>query len=102
LEVVVGAPASSAQVKRVGARLARLPDVSAVAPPQPAGPHAALIAVAPIHAPLTSQTERLVRSVRAINTPTYLGVAGETASFVDLEHSLATHIPVVLAIVIGS
>jgi putative drug exporter of the RND superfamily len=102
LEVVVGAPASSAQVKQVAASIERLPDVSAVAPAQPAGARNALIAVAPVHRPLTSQTERLVRNVRAINPPVYLGVAGETASFVDLEHSLGTHLPVVLAIVIGS
>jgi uncharacterized membrane protein YdfJ with MMPL/SSD domain len=102
LEVVVGAPASSSQVKQVAARIGSLPDVSAVAPAQPAGPYNALIAVAPVHGPLTSQTEHLVRNVRAIETPVYVGVAGETASFVDLKHSLAVHLPVVLAIVIGA
>jgi RND superfamily putative drug exporter len=100
LEVVVGAPASSAQVKQLAARIGNLPDVSAVAPAQPAGPHDALITVAPVHGPLASETEQLVRNVRAINAPVYVGVAGETASFVDLEHSLAAHLPVVLAIVI--
>jgi uncharacterized membrane protein YdfJ with MMPL/SSD domain len=102
LEVVVGAPASSAQVKQLAARIGSLPDVSGVAPAQPAGPHNALIAVAPIQGPLTSQTEQLVRNVRAIKAPAYVGVAGETASFVDLEHSLGIHLPVVLAIVIGA
>jgi RND superfamily putative drug exporter len=102
LEVVVGAPASSSQVKQLAARIRTLPDVSAIAPAQPAGPHNAMIAVAPVHGPLTSQTEQLVRNVRAIDTPVYVGVAGETASFVDLEHSLAVHLPTVLAIVIGA
>jgi uncharacterized membrane protein YdfJ with MMPL/SSD domain len=101
LEVVVGAPAGSPQVKQLAARIGNLPDVSAVQA-QPAGPHNALIAVAPVHDPLSSQTERLVHNVRAIKAPVYLGVAGETASFVDLEHSLAVHLPVVLAIVIGA
>jgi RND superfamily putative drug exporter len=102
LEVVVGAPARSGQVKQLAARIRSLPDVSAVAPAQRAGPGNALIAVAPVHGPLTSQTEQLVRNVRAINAPVYVGVAGETASLVDLKHSLAVHLPVVLAIVIGA
>jgi RND superfamily putative drug exporter len=98
LEVVVGAPAGSAQVEQLVARIGRLPDVAAVAPPQPAGRHDALIAVAPTHGPLTSETQQLVRDVRAIKVPVSVGVAGETASFVDLEHSLGAHLPVVLAI----
>jgi RND superfamily putative drug exporter len=102
LEVVVGAPASSSPVKRLAARIGSLPDVAAVAPAQPAGARNALIAVAPVHGALTSQTEQLVRNVRAINAPVSVGVAGETASFVDLEDSLAAHLPVVLAIVIGA
>jgi putative drug exporter of the RND superfamily len=102
LEVVVGAPVGSAQVKQLAARLSDLPDVSAVAPPQPAGAQDALLAVAPRPGPMTDATQRLVKDVRAIHEPFYVGVAGETASFVDLEHSLAAHLPEVLAIVIGS
>jgi RND superfamily putative drug exporter len=101
LEVVIGAPANSAQVSQLAARIGSLPDVTAVAT-QSAGPRSALIAVAPLHDPLSSQTEQLVRNVRAIKVPAYVGVAGETASFVDLEHSLRVHLPVVLAIVIGT
>jgi uncharacterized membrane protein YdfJ with MMPL/SSD domain len=100
LEVVVGAPASSAEVKQVATQIKRLPGVSAVAAPLAAGPRNALIAVAPIHRSLTSQTQRLVHEVRAIKAPVYVGVTGETASFVDLEHSLGVHLPIVLAIVI--
>jgi RND superfamily putative drug exporter len=102
LQVVVGAPAGSAPVKRLAAQIGRLPDVSAVAPAQPAGPADALIEVAPVHGPQTSQTEQLVRDVRAINAPVSVGIAGESASFVDLEHSLAVHLPVVLAIVVAA
>jgi RND superfamily putative drug exporter len=102
LEVVVGAPAGSAQVRTLAARVASLPGVSAVAPPEAAGPTTTLLAVAPVHGPLTGATEQLVRRVRAIHTPFYVGVAGETAMFVDLEHSLSAHLPEVLAIVIGS
>ena len=101
LEVVVGAPANSSTVNQIAARIKRLPDVAATAI-QPAGPGDALIAITPARDPLSSQTQQLVRNVRAIKAPVYLGVAGETASFIDLEHSLAVHLPVVLAIVVGA
>jgi RND superfamily putative drug exporter len=102
LEVVVGAPASSPQVRALAERIAGLPDVSAVAPAQPAGLKTSLLEVAPVHGPLTGSTEQLVREVRAIHTPYYLGVAGETASYIDLEHSLGAHLPAVLAVVLAA
>ena len=83
-------------------RIARLPDVSAVAPAQPAGRGTSLLQVAPVHGPLTGSTEQLVREVRAIHTPYYLGVAGETASYLDLEHSLGAYLPAVLAVVVAA
>lgn len=102
LEIVVGAPASSPEVRALTERIARLPDVSAVAPAQPAGRETSLLQVAPVHGLLTSSTEQLVREVRAIRTPYYLGVAGQTASYLDLEHSLGAHLPAVLAVVVAA
>jgi uncharacterized membrane protein YdfJ with MMPL/SSD domain len=102
LEIVVGAPAGSPQVRALAARIASLPDVSAVAPAQAAGGDTSLLAVAPVHGPLTTTTQQLVKNVRAIDEPFYVGVAGQTASFVDLERSLAVHLPAVLAVVIGA
>jgi RND superfamily putative drug exporter len=102
LEVVVGAPASSPAVRALAHRIAVLPDVSSVAPAQPAGRETSLLQVAPVHRPLTGRTEQLVRDVRAIHTPYYLGVAGQTAAYLDLEHSLGAHVPAALAIVVGA
>jgi uncharacterized membrane protein YdfJ with MMPL/SSD domain len=102
VEVLVGAPARSSHVKALAARINTLPNISATGSAQPVGPRAALIEVAPAYGPLTSQTEQLVRHVRAITAPVYVSVAGETASFLDLEQSLSAHLPVVLAIVIGA
>ncbi len=93
VEVVVGAPASSPQVKALSARISRLPDVSAIAPPQPAGVNTSLLNVAPIQRPLSHATQQLVRDVRALRAPVYVGVAGQTAAFLDLEHSLAPICP---------
>jgi RND superfamily putative drug exporter len=102
VEVVVGAPAGSPHVHALVARIRTLPDVSAVAPAQPAGAGTSLLAVAPVKGPLTTTTRQLVKNVRAIDEPFYVGVAGQTASFVDLEHSLGSHLPAVLAVVVGA
>jgi uncharacterized membrane protein YdfJ with MMPL/SSD domain len=102
LEVVVGAPAGSPQVRALAARIRTLPDVSAVAPAQPAGAGTSLLAVAPVHGPLTTTTRQLVKRVRAIDEPLSVGVAGQTASFVDLEHSLGSHLPAVLGVVVAA
>jgi uncharacterized membrane protein YdfJ with MMPL/SSD domain len=102
LEVVVGAPYSSPQVKALSAQINRLPDVSAVAPAQPGGPNNSLLAVAPVQRPLSETTKQLVRDIRAIHAPVYVGVAGQTASYLDLVHSLGSHLPAVLAVIIAA
>ncbi len=102
LEIVVGAPVGSPQVLGLARRLSRLPDVAAVAPPQPAGAQMSLIALVPLSAPLSDTAQQLVHTVRRLQMPVYLGVAGQTASFVDLEHSLVAHLPAVLAVVVAA
>ena len=102
LDLVIGAPATSPAVKALEARIEQLPDVSAVAPARPAGPSMSLVSVAPVRAPLSDATQTLVRQIRALHVPFYLGVAGETAAYLDLEHSLAVHLPAVLAVVVAT
>jgi uncharacterized membrane protein YdfJ with MMPL/SSD domain len=102
LEVVVGAPAGSPQPSVLAKRIRALSDVSAVSPAQAAGPHLSLLNVAPSTPTYSAPTQHLVHAVRALRAPVYVGVSGETAAFVDLEQSLAAHLPLVLAIVIAS
>jgi RND superfamily putative drug exporter len=102
LEVVVGAPAGSPQVRALAARIRTLANVSAVAPAQYAGPRLSLIDVAPSTPTYSTESRRLVRAVRQLRTSVYVGVAGDTAGFVDLEQSLGAHLPLVLALVIAS
>jgi RND superfamily putative drug exporter len=102
VEVVVGAPAGSPRVKALATRISRLPGVSAVAPAQPAGANNTLLAVAPVQRPLSGPTKQLVRDIRAIRAPVYLGVAGQTAAYLDLEHSLASHLPAVLGVIVAA
>ncbi len=102
LDLVVGAPAESQAVTALVTHLDTLPGVSAVEPPIPAGPNMSLVTVAPVRAPLSTTTQSLVRQVRAMKTPFYLGVAGETAAYLDLEHSLGAHLPAVLAVIVAT
>ncbi len=102
LEVVVGAPAASPRVRALAARLDTLPDVATVAPAIPAGPKLSMVAVAPVAPPFGTRTQQLVHAVRALRDPFYVGVTGQSAGFVDLEHSLARHLPPLLAVVVLS
>jgi RND superfamily putative drug exporter len=102
LEVVVGASAGSPQLSALTARIRALPNVSSVAPAQPAGRHLSLLDIAPSTPTYSAASRHLVHDVRALRTPFSLGVAGDTAGYVDLEHSLGTHLPLVLALVIAS
>jgi uncharacterized membrane protein YdfJ with MMPL/SSD domain len=102
VEVVVGAPAGSYRAAALAARIRSLPDVSAVSPPQRAGRRLSLIDVAPSTPTYAAASRRLVHDVRSLPTPVYVGVAGDTAGYVDLEHSLGTHLPLVLALVVAS
>jgi RND superfamily putative drug exporter len=102
VEVVIGAPAGSRQVSAFAERVRALPRVAAVAPAQPAGHDLSLIDVASSAPTYSAATKRLVRELRALRAPVNVGVAGETAAFIDLEHSLARHLPLVLAIVIAA
>jgi RND superfamily putative drug exporter len=102
LRVVVEAPSGSPQVAALTARIRALPDVAAVAPARQAGGDLSLIDVAASTPTYSAATRRLVHAVRALRAPVSFGVAGDTASFVDLEHSLGAHLPLVLALVIAS
>jgi RND superfamily putative drug exporter len=83
-------------------RIRELPGVSAVAPAQPGGRDLALLDVAPSAPTYSAAAQRTVNEVRALRSPFYSGVAGQTAGFIDLEHSLETHLPLVLAVVIAA
>src|SRR5262249_38541632 len=71
-------------------------------PEKAAGPNLPLVDVAPVQAPLSTATKQLVHDVRAIDAPYYVGVAGETAAYIDLEHSLGAHLPAVLGVIVAS
>ena len=55
----------------------------------------------PSEAPVAEAVPPLEELV-AGDEPVYVGVAGQTASYVDLEHSLGAHLPAVLAVVVAA
>jgi RND superfamily putative drug exporter len=89
-------------VHALTAQVRRLPGVAAVAPPLAAGRDLSLVSVAPSHDPLSSASQRLVHDIRGLRQPVYVGVAGQTAAYVDLEQSLGAHLPAVLAVVVAA
>jgi RND superfamily putative drug exporter len=102
VNVVVGRPARSPEVRALSAQIAKLGDVVAVVPAQPAGASLSLLSVAPRHPTYSQANKHLVNELRALREPYYLGVAGQTAADMDLEHSLGVHLPAVAAIVIAA
>ncbi len=102
LQVVVGAPASGPQIRVLRAELGRLPSVSAVSAAQPGSATTSLISVAPTQPPLSAASQQLLHDIRALHRTFYLGVAGQTAAYVDLEHSLRAHLPAVLGVIVAA
>jgi RND superfamily putative drug exporter len=102
VDVVIGLPARSPQVAALRGRIARMFDVAEVSRAAPAGASNSIVYVIARQGPTTEATKQLVRAVRRLHPAYYLGVAGTTAGLLDLESSLQSHLPVVLAIVVGA
>ena len=102
LQVVVGAPATAPQVHTLRDELRHLPNASAVSPAQAASATTSLISIAPAQPPLSNASQQLLHEIRTIQPRFYLGVAGQTAGYVDLEHSLKTHLPAVLGVIVAA
>jgi len=102
VEIVAGASAHSPQLRDYAARVARLPGVAAVAPPAPAAANLLVLNVASQGSFLSESARRLLQRVRALPAPFQVGVAGQAAYYNDLKHSLASHLPAVIALVVAA
>src|SRR3954447_4281904 len=96
--IISAAAPPGAALDRYAASLKRLPGVASVSPPQPVSQSLARINVASRYGGLDDRSQDLVRSVRALPAPFETGVTGDTAHFVDLKKSLASHVPIAVAI----
>ena len=88
-------PRLSAYVRRVR----RVEGVAEVSAPRPVAPGLTRVDVVSRSGPLTPTSERLVEDVRALNPPFAVSAGGSSAHFIDLRESIASHLPVALAII---
>jgi RND superfamily putative drug exporter len=97
--VTIAAAAPDARAAAaLAARVRAVPGVRAVEGPRRVGPRLWRIdAISAAHA-LDPASQRLVRRIRSLRAPYYVGVAGQTAGFVDQKASLGRHLPLALAI----
>ena len=95
--VQVYAEGSASSVESLANEAGRLDGVAEVLPPQRLEGDAWAIEVVSESAPLTEQSQNLVADLRAVQSGAL--VTGFTANFVDLQESLAEHLPLVLLIV---
>lgn len=94
-------PASTSQITQLASRLQAVPGAQGVVPPQALGPDTWIIRVVPSQPQLSQATQDLVKSVRNIASaePFSALVGGPTATFIDLQSSLGSHLPIMIAIV---
>lgn len=99
ITVVVRAPRTASLV---GLRqsVAAVPGVDVVAPPRYLGSDVWTIEAFTRAPALSDSARRIVESVRALPSAWPTVVGGQTAEFVDLQSSLAKHLPLAVAIVI--
>ncbi|HYY22672.1 MAG TPA: MMPL family transporter [Thermoleophilaceae bacterium] len=92
--------ANRAQLATLSAEVKRAPGVAAVNPPQRLADGVAEIDVISKYDPLSDRSKDVVSAIRNLPTgSTDLQVSGFTAHFMDLQSSLASHIPAAVAIV---
>jgi len=98
--VVVEAPASdAAQVQTFANSLSSVANVTQVAQPQLVGADTWRIQVQAAGGNFDTAAQTAVRDIRAKSTPFTVLVSGPAATFVDLQASLASRLPVAVALV---
>jgi RND superfamily putative drug exporter len=103
IRVVVDAPTADTSAARsvsaIGNTISRFRNITTVLPAQPRGDHTWEIDVIPSSDPLTTNSQQLVKQIRSLSAPFPVTVTGEQANFVDLQASLASHLPGAIAVV---
>jgi uncharacterized membrane protein YdfJ with MMPL/SSD domain len=87
---------SSSDAASVAATAARVDGVAEVRPPIALGDGVSAVEVVSSAAPLTDQSEDMVRALRDLDG---VQVTGFTAAFVDLQSSLVEHLPLVMGVI---
>jgi uncharacterized membrane protein YdfJ with MMPL/SSD domain len=95
--IILAVGGGAAQATQVRADAARLPGVAAVRPPLAVGDGTYAVDVISAAGPLAGESQDLVRELRALDQD--MLVTGTTAHYLDLQQSLADHLPLALGIV---
>jgi uncharacterized membrane protein YdfJ with MMPL/SSD domain len=95
--VTLAVTGSPAEARRIAAAASELPTAAAVRPPVELDHGTYAVNVISSAAPLTDESQELVRDLRAIEGDAL--VTGTTAHYLDLQASLGDHLPLMLAIV---
>jgi RND superfamily putative drug exporter len=82
--------------------VAALPQAKAVSPPVALDANTSLVTAVSKSDPYSDASKQLLSQLRGLPARAQVRVAGQTASFVDLQNSLASHLPIALAIVLGA
>jgi uncharacterized membrane protein YdfJ with MMPL/SSD domain len=103
LTIVVEAPPSAAaDVQSFAGSLNSVSGVTQVTTPQPVGTDTWKFGVQTNLGNFDNATQQLVRDIRAKPAPFTFLVSGQAAAFVDLQASLASRLPLAIAIVAGA
>lgn len=99
LDVEGGGPGAATQVAK---SVAAVPGVAAVLPPEQLRGGVTAIQAISTHPFNSEASKSTVEAIRELRTPphTTVLVGGATADFVDLQSSLVSHLPIVLAIIV--
>jgi RND superfamily putative drug exporter len=99
IDVEGGGPKAAAAV---AARVERVPGIAEVLPPQRLRGDISAIQAISANPFVSEASQETVKRVRELRTPpgTTALVGGATADFVDLQSSLVSHLPIVLAIIV--
>jgi uncharacterized membrane protein YdfJ with MMPL/SSD domain len=95
--VTLAVEGNAAEAQRIADSAARVPGAAAVAPPRELSGDTYAIDVFSRNPPLDDDSQELVHDLRQL--PGGALVTGATAGFIDLQDSLADHLPLLLAIV---
>jgi uncharacterized membrane protein YdfJ with MMPL/SSD domain len=87
-------------VRLFAKRVTALPGIAQLGPPRELAAGVWKLDVFAGSEYLSSDSQRLVREIRALPTPLEVEVGGGTASFVDEKSSLASHLPLAIALVV--
>jgi uncharacterized membrane protein YdfJ with MMPL/SSD domain len=93
-----------AQARELAQQVAAVPGVGEVLPPRPLQDGVTAIEAISTHPFAADASQETVEQIRDLPTPTGTTalVAGGTADFVDFQSSLASHLPIALAIIVAA